>query len=180
MSFCLGLYNPANASDVCTYTSADTVSPKKITGVSYNGQTRNFEVRYLDGTTEAIDRQTLDERNIYYPGHPEKLDSILIENGQNAYKKRANVDSVAWQKHLDEYFPTYLHYAVQKGLRKGKYKVSVRFIINTDGSLSDFTATPNPGYKFIEFVTAIFSNGPRWSPAEQDGIKVPYFLYIPT
>ena len=57
----------------------------------------------------------------------------------------------------------------QNGAPKGKYTVIVNFIVNADGSLSDFVIEKDPGYGTAEEVTRVLKLSPKWLPGQQNG-----------
>ena len=62
---------------------------------------------------------------------------------------------------------------VDSGARAGKYKVVVKFIIHTDGTLSDITCENDPGFgTCAEVKRLIAESSKKWTPAMQNGIKV--------
>ncbi|MFT3979017.1 MAG: energy transducer TonB [Ferruginibacter sp.] len=56
---------------------------------------------------------------------------------------------------------------VRKKAPEGKYTVIVRFIVNTDGSLSDIIAETALGYGMEEEALRVIKRSPRWIPAIQ-------------
>lgn len=160
--------------DTCIDTLPTASSAKTIKAVSYVKHLNKFKVQYNDKSLDTISRQLLDERGIYFPGHPEISDSVLAAKqiDPNLPISDAVVDNDLWQKHLDRNLETYIQYAISKGLKRGTYKVYVRFMVNEDGNLSNFTVSPDPGYNFLGFIETIFHTGPKWKPAHQNGKAV--------
>ena len=147
---------------------------KTVQKVSFTKHLNKFKVLYSDGSVETISRHLLDERGIYYPGHPEISDSAFAATQIDLSLpiNEAVVDKDLWGENLNRNIETYIQYALSKGLKTGTYKINVRFFVNQDGSLNDFSASPDPGYKFLQFIEAIFTNGPKWKPANQNGRAV--------
>lgn len=56
---------------------------------------------------------------------------------------------------------------VKKKAPEGTYKVIVRFIVSTDGSLSDISTETNFGYGMEEEATRVIKKSPKWKPAIQ-------------
>ncbi len=52
---------------------------------------------------------------------------------------------------------------------KGTYTVIIKFVVNKDGNLSNFTFSKNPGYGTTEEVLRIIKKSPKWKPAIQNG-----------
>lgn len=62
---------------------------------------------------------------------------------------------------------------VDNGAKAGKYTVLVKFIIHTDGSISDIKCVGDPGFGTCEEVKRIIAlSSMKWMPAIQNGRKV--------
>lgn len=61
---------------------------------------------------------------------------------------------------------------VENGAPAGRYKVTVKFIVTKDGTLTDIYAETYQGYGMEKEVIRIIKNGPKWIPAVQYGRKV--------
>ncbi len=61
---------------------------------------------------------------------------------------------------------------IDNGASPGTYKVTVQFIVNTDGTVSDIKPLTNHGYGMESEVIRIIEKGPRWNPAIQNGKTV--------
>lgn len=62
---------------------------------------------------------------------------------------------------------------VDNGAKAGKYTVLVKFIIHTDGSISDIKCVDDPGFGTCEEVKRIIAlSSMKWTPAIQNGRKV--------
>jgi len=61
---------------------------------------------------------------------------------------------------------------IDKRLKKGKYIVSVRFILSKDGSLSEVQCENDPGFGICEAVIRVIKKTKKWFPAEQSGKAV--------
>jgi protein TonB len=57
-----------------------------------------------------------------------------------------------------------------------KGKIIVEFIIETDGSISNFTVIQNIGYGTAEEITRTFKKCPNWIPGKKDGQIVKDFV----
>lgn len=57
--------------------------------------------------------------------------------------------------------------------------VHIRFIIGTDGSVSEFEIVKSGGYTFDQEVIRVCKKMPRWKPARQNGIYVPVTFMLP-
>ncbi len=61
---------------------------------------------------------------------------------------------------------------IKKKAPAGVYTVIIQFIVNTDGTISEFKPLTNLGYGMEEEVIRVLKNSPRWKPAIQDKRKV--------
>ena len=50
----------------------------------------------------------------------------------------------------------------------GTYAVSIRFDINTDGSISNILAETKPGFGTEDEAVRLISKAPKWQPAKKD------------
>jgi hypothetical protein len=57
--------------------------------------------------------------------------------------------------------------AVDKRVKKGKYIVSVKFILSKDGILSDIACENDPGFGLCGEVIRVFKKTKKWTPARQ-------------
>ncbi len=64
--------------------------------------------------------------------------------------------------------------AADHGARPGNYVVTVSFLIDTTGKVSDVQVLNDPGYGTAEDVLKAFKHCPDWIPANIDGKKVIY------
>ena len=55
---------------------------------------------------------------------------------------------------------------VSKRVKKGKYIVSVKFILSKDGNLSDIACENDPGFGMCEEVIRVLKKITKWTPAE--------------
>jgi periplasmic protein TonB len=76
----------------------------------------------------------------------------------------------AWRRFLE----TNLNPQVpaDKGAPVGTYTVVVRFIVDKDGSLSDFEATTKHGYGMEAEILRVLKLSPKWTPASDKGRNV--------
>jgi hypothetical protein len=79
---------------------------------------------------------------------------------------------IAWNKYLNRNLDKTI--VSKNGGPAGTYKVTVSFIIDKNGSVSDVTAENDPGYGTKEEALKVIRKGPRWVPAEKDGKQVIY------
>ena len=73
----------------------------------------------------------------------------------------------AWRKFLDKNIRSKV--PLKNDAPEGSYTVYVKFIVDPDGSLTDFKAVTSQGYGMEEEVVRILKKSPRWSPGMQNG-----------
>jgi len=56
----------------------------------------------------------------------------------------------------------------------GRYSVTVSFLVDTTGNISEVIAENDPGYGTAQEAVRVIKNGPNWQPAIQNGRKVFY------
>jgi protein TonB len=83
-----------------------------------------------------------------------------------------SVDIEAWKQHLQTHLQKVINKAARKRMPTGQYTVSVRFLVEKDGSISEAICLNNPGYGIGEGVEKIIRTGPKWNPGEYRGRKI--------
>ena len=76
----------------------------------------------------------------------------------------------AWHLYLQQNLKA--NVPVKKGAPAGTYQVIVRFIVSTDGQITDVEAETDYGYGMEKEVIRIIKKGPKWLPAMQNGKSV--------
>jgi len=76
----------------------------------------------------------------------------------------------AWRKYLQANLKA--NTPVDEGWKAGKYTVIIKFIVRTDGTVSDIKAETFAGTKTARHCIDIIKNAPTWTPAVQNGRKV--------
>jgi hypothetical protein len=83
----------------------------------------------------------------------------------------------AWRnylrKNINALVPT------DKGAPAGQYKIRIRFSVNPDGSLNDFTPLTNFGYGMEEEAIRVIKTGPKWIPVSSNGKAIRAFREQP-
>lgn len=83
----------------------------------------------------------------------------------------------AWKKFLQANLK--VNTPVDNGAKAGTYKVVLKFIVNTDGSLSDIKYENDPGFGTCAEAIRFIKTTPKWQPAVQNGKKVNAYLKQP-
>jgi len=71
----------------------------------------------------------------------------------------------AWVKSIEKDINQSI--GVGKGVKKGKYIVSVKFILSKDGNLSDIACENDPGFGMCGEVIRVLKKTKKWTPARQ-------------
>lgn len=102
-------------------------------------------------------------KEVIVVGYPARKEPVFEQT-----ETPASVDKNEWQKFLEMHLLKVVN-EVGKTAPAGTYTVNVRFVVNKDGSLSDFKALDDPGYGIGEKVLNVMQYSPKWTPAEQNG-----------
>ena len=78
----------------------------------------------------------------------------------------------AWMRYLERNLNNNL--PSDAGAPAGKYTVYVSFMVDKNGFVSDVVAENNPQYGTAEEAVKVIKNGPKWTPAIQNGHNVSY------
>jgi protein TonB len=98
-----------------------------------------------------------------------------VEDENKIFEKveiEASVNMSQWRRHLENQLQRYIEDAANSGMAPGQYTVSVRFLVEKDGSITDVKALNDPGYGLAKGAEEVVKRGPKWSPGEQNGRKV--------
>ncbi|MBK8494709.1 MAG: energy transducer TonB [Chitinophagaceae bacterium] len=76
----------------------------------------------------------------------------------------------SWRKYLRENLKTST--PLDEGWKAGTYTVTIKFIVHTDGTVSDITTENYQGTKTANHCIDVIKNAPKWQPAVQNGRKV--------
>jgi hypothetical protein len=77
-----------------------------------------------------------------------------------------------WANYLENNLNTDV--PIKNGALPGRYQVIVTFIIDKEGNVTEVAAENNPGYGTMEEALRVIQNGPKWTPASENGKKVIY------
>lgn len=69
-------------------------------------------------------------------------------------------------KNLDGTVPS------KEGWKKGSYKILIQFVVEKDGTVNRVKAINHEGSKTAEHCINLIKNGPKWTPAQQNGQAV--------
>lgn len=77
-----------------------------------------------------------------------------------------------WQRFLERNLNSDL--PTENGAPTGVYTVTVSFVVDTEGKVSDVKAENDPGYGTKDEAIRVIRKGPKWIPANQNGRPVVY------
>jgi antitoxin component YwqK of YwqJK toxin-antitoxin module len=101
----------------------------------------------------------------------QKLDACEEEEAYFPGKEKGWISFLT--KNLDAMVP------IRNNVGAGYYTALVKFIVNTDGSISDITPVTSLGFGMEQEVVRIMKKSPRWIPAVQFGRKVKAYRIQP-
>ncbi len=78
----------------------------------------------------------------------------------------------AWNRFLEKNLRAEV--PVDNGAPAGLYTVTVSFLVDKDGNISEVKAENSPGYGTSEEAVRVIKKGPKWIPAVQNGRNVIY------
>lgn len=102
------------------------------------------------------------------PSEQKKENNIVFDQAETP----ASIDKQTWQAFLEKNLQPLIVQAASAGVKPGTYTVNMRFLVKTDGSVSEFTPLNDPGYDLAKKMVALMPNSPKWKPAEQNGQTV--------
>ena len=86
--------------------------------------------------------------------------------------------TIAWRSYLEHTID--IQPLIKRGILPGLYTVNVKFVVNVDGSLQNFsTIRSDIGYGIEEEAMRVMRNSPRWIPAKHLGKPVKAFRVQP-
>ena len=78
----------------------------------------------------------------------------------------------AWTKFLERNLNNQT--PADNGAAPGNYTVTVSFLVDKEGNISQVQALTDPGYGCAQEAVRVIQKGPKWEPAIQNGRKVIY------
>lgn len=83
----------------------------------------------------------------------------------------AHTDYTKWSAYISEAFKK--DRSFPSGIPAGHYKIMVRFVITSDGAITDVKADNDPGFGLAEKSVALIKNyDGKWIPGEMSGKKI--------
>jgi protein TonB len=116
----------------------------------------------LDTIPETKDHKEGELEN----GQPSVSSKIFESSGVDV---KATVDVEKWKHHLQKTLQSVLTSASKQGIPDGDYTVTVKFVVEGDGTVSNAKAKNDPGYGLAEGAVKVVTTGPKWKPALKNG-----------
>lgn len=131
----------------------------------YNDQSqREYSYHYFENGRlrgeSHYDPSTKKENVKGYDSTGKEISGFILEQ-----EAEFNGGNEGWRNHIVKNLNP--NVPVKKKAPEGTYKVIVRFIVSTDGSLSDISTETNFGYGMEEEAMRVIKKSPKWNPAIQ-------------
>ncbi len=105
-------------------------------------------------------------------GQPYLKDTLPVPEQNTVFDSvevEASVDVGAWRRHLEKELMPVINKAAKKRMKPGQYTVTIRFLVEKDGSISDVKALNDPGYGLAQGAEKVLKKGPKWTPGKING-----------
>lgn len=155
----------------------NTIDPNTIESVNVlkgESATNKWGTRGKNGVIEIVLKKDLKE--VIVQGYP------LRNDNNKVFEKAevpASVDKQEWRRFLEQNLQPIIEGISNKGTNPGVYTIQLRFIVQTDGSVTNIYALnePVPGLK--EAVLDMMKKSPKWKPAVQNNKPVASYYTQP-
>lgn len=159
----------------------------KRSEMHYQMNHRTGLFRYWDAKGELVEDFTFADNLItdchYYPGVPSRRPATE-KDGATAYKKDDRIFTFVEQMpectvDINRYLDSAIIYpnAAQDAHVEGR--VIVKFIVNQDGTLSDFVVERSLGAGCDDEAVRVLRQMPKWKPGKQNGVPVRVYYKQP-
>lgn len=104
------------------------------------------------------------------------VEAPVVSEDENKVFNKVEIEAAfpggtgAWTKYLRNKLDA--NTPIDNGAPEGTYQVIVKFIVSKDGSISDVVAETKHGYGMEQEAIKVIKNGPKWTPAQQNGRMV--------
>jgi N-acetylmuramoyl-L-alanine amidase len=181
---------PSKTNDTLSY--AMYYKGKKLRSTKYADNSTKVEAMYSDGSKETITKAEALKRG-FIPSPPldGTKETTTREDARKAGLVKDSIPQKVYQKvQVEASFPgglaawtRYISRAISDSISKftdADYGTCViRFIVNTDGRVTDVTATTMMGTELAQVSIHAIKNGPKWIPASQNGHVVAAYRLQP-
>ncbi|WP_121355121.1 M56 family metallopeptidase [Flavisolibacter nicotianae] len=178
--------NPEKARPIRVKSGKDTLPAKPsgpkplyfVDGKEFSGDLNTIDPQRIESMNVLKDKSAIDKYG--ERGKNGVVEITLKKSGQvnennivfEQTEIPASIDKQEWRTFLEKNVQPIIVNAASKGAKPGTYTVNIRFLVKSDGSLSEFTALNNPGYDLGKQVVALMPSSPKWKPAQQNGKPV--------
>ena len=135
------------------------IDSSKIGNVNIDGDKHTGKVEKPDG----IPNGTSDTTIVKKPN-----DEVIFVNVDKEATFPGGIDK--WKRFLERNLNGEV--PIENGSGDGIFSVTIQFIVDKDGNISDITPLTNHGYGMEDEAIKVIKRGPKWIPAEINGEKV--------
>jgi N-acetylmuramoyl-L-alanine amidase/outer membrane biosynthesis protein TonB len=134
-------------------------------------------VHFLDGTKETITREDAKKAGFILFAPPKIVQDTIPEKVYQKVQVEASFPGgpAAWTRYISNAISD----SISKFTNADYGTCVIRFIVNTDGRVTDVTATTMKGTKLAKLSIHAIKNGPKWIPASQNGHVVAAYRLQP-
>ena len=128
---------------------------------------------------DVVNQEGVKDENIATPTQIDEGKQVIEEkkeDDENKIFERVEVEAAfpggesAWRKFLERNLRADV--ATENGAPAGSYTVSVQFVVDKEGNVSDVKALTSHGYGMEDEAVRVIKKGPQWKPAIQNGRNV--------
>ena len=145
-----------------------TIDPKNILSVNVLKGPEAIN-KYGDNGNNGVIEVTLKDNNTVQIKNDTSIKPIFT-SAQQEPQFPGGIDG--WRKFLEANLNA--NVPAKKHAPKGIYTVTLSFLIDENGKVSEVKAIKNPGYGTAEEAVRVMAKGPDWIPAVQNGYKVTF------
>lgn len=155
-------------------TNDDTAEP--IVTLDENAVIDNIDVDGIVGPQILGD--AFSSQEVFEAGNGQGIAEVITapkDDKNKVFEKveiQASVDIDRWRQHLEKNLVGYIDDAANEGMQPGRYTVTVRFLVEKDGSINDVSPLNDPGFGLADGAAHVIKSGPKWNPGVQNGTKV--------
>ncbi|HPG11727.1 MAG TPA: energy transducer TonB [Chitinophagaceae bacterium] len=128
---------------------------------------------------DVINQEGIKDLNIQVPVVPDQGKQIVEvkkEEDENKIFDKVEIEAKfpggesQWRRFLERNLDP--NTPIDNGAPEGTYTVTVQFVVDKEGNISDVRALTNHGYGMEQEAVRVIKKGPKWEPAIQNGRQV--------
>lgn len=128
---------------------------------------------------DVINQEGIKDLNIQVPVVPDQGKQIVEvkkEEDENKIFDKVEIEAKfpggesQWRRFLERNLDP--NTPIDNGAPEGTYTVTVQFVVDKEGNISDVRALSNHGYGMEQEAVRVIKKGPKWEPAIQNGRQV--------